>query len=80
MEATLVTKRARYYGSAEKSHFTSCFAVFFSATLCSAIFFSAESINYGHSALHGHWATFSSAEMLALKSANLCHLSPFFQR
>jgi hypothetical protein len=40
-------------------------------------FFSAESINFGYSALQGHWATFSSSETLTLKSANL---SPFFQR
>ncbi len=67
--STLVKKHACYCGSAKKCHLTPCFAIFFSAMLCNAIFWSAESINYGHSALHGHWATFSSAEK--------CQFMPF---
>jgi hypothetical protein len=41
----LVKKRTRDCSSAEKCQFLPCFAIFFSATLCSATFFSAESIN-----------------------------------
>jgi hypothetical protein len=47
---SLVKKRTRYCGRAEKCHFMPYIAIFFSATPCRAIFFSAEC---GPAALYG---------------------------
>jgi hypothetical protein len=64
-----VKKCGRYCSSDEKCHFTPVITIF-----------SALKVGHqGSSAMQGSWATFS-AETLMLKSANLRHVSPFFQR